>query len=214
MIAYKATHNFKCRNQTYKVGKTYTSDRMSICEHGIHCCQEMHSVLNYYPPTKNFVLLEIEVLGNIEEEGNKLVTDKIKVLRVVPKEEYTPEFIAKVNDFEFYEDGNIRVDARFYTAVTYTYDERDNIITESMCDGHESYTYTYDERNNKLSQTNQEGKTYTYAYDDRNNMIALTYSDGDVLKYEYDEHNNCIKTIYSDNDVVEHEVAIITETDE
>ena len=214
MKAYKATYNFKCRNQEYKVGKTYTSDRMEICNHGIHCCQKMHSVLYYYQPTKNFVLLEIEVLGNIEEEGNKLVTDKIKVLRVVPKEEYTPELIAKLNDFEFYEDGNIKVDPRFYSTVTYTYDERDNIITESVYGGSECYTYTYDERNNKLSQTNTQGRTYTYAYDDRNNMIVLTYPDGDVVEYEYDERNNCIKTIYSDEHIVAHDVAIITETDE
>ena len=214
MIAYKATYNFKCRNQTYKVGKIYTSDRLSICNYGIHCCQEMHSVLDYYEPTKDFVLLEIEVLGNIEEEGNKLVTDKIKVLRVVPKEEYTPKFIAKLDTFEFYEDGNIKISPRIYSAVAYTYDERDNIITEIMCGNREGHTYTYDEHNNKLSLTNQEGRTYSYAYDERNNLIALTYPDGDVVKYEYDEHNNCIKSIYSDNVVVEHEVAIITETDE
>jgi YD repeat-containing protein len=214
MIAYKATYNFKCRNQTYKVGKTYTADRMEMCNHGIHCCKEMHNVLNYYRPTKDFVLLEIEVLGNIEEEGNKLVTDKIKVLRVVPKEEYTPEFIAKLNDFEFYEDGNIKVDHSFYSNVTYTYDERDNIITETMDYVGESYTYTYDECNNKLSRTNTQGRTYTYAYDDRNNMIAVTYPDGDVVKYKYDERNNCIKSIYPGNTIVAYDVAIITETDE
>jgi YD repeat-containing protein len=214
MKAYKATYNFKCLNQTYKVGKTYTADRMEICHYGIHCCKEMHSVLDYYQPCKDFVLLEIEVLGNIEEEGNKLVTDKIKVLRVVPKEEYTPEFIRMLAAYEFYEDGNIKVDHRYGSAVTYTYDERGNMITETVDDIDRAYTYTYDDRNNLIFYTNNRGLSYSYIYDERNNKTSTIHPDGDVVKYKYDERNNCIETIYSDGHVRKNIVAIITETDE
>ena len=171
MKAYKATYNFKCRNQEYKVGKTYTSDKMKMCSYGIHFCQNMKDVINYYSPTKDFVLLEIEVLGNVETVDDKSVTDKIKVLRVVPKEEYT------------------------FPVITYEYDERGNMISETYPNG-DKYTYEYDDRNNMISMTYSDGDKYTYEYDDRNNMISKTYPNGDKYTYEYDDRNNMISKTY------------------
>ena len=89
MKAYKATYNFKCLNQKYKIGKTYTADKMKICEYGIHFCKRMENVITYYPPQFNFKLLEIKVLGDVEYSGNKGVTNKIKVIREVSFEEFS-----------------------------------------------------------------------------------------------------------------------------
>jgi YD repeat-containing protein len=143
MIAYKATNNFKCRNQEYKVGKTYTSDRMELCEHGFHFCQKMDDVLNYYEPSPGFILLEIQILGKIETNHDKSVTDKLKVLRVIPFEGYTDS-----------------MKSRFHT---YEYDERDNLIFMTY-PSDANWTYEYDERNNLISMTYPGGAKYTYEY--------------------------------------------------
>jgi hypothetical protein len=49
----------------------------------------MKDVVNYYQPTEYFVLLEVEALGKMQTQDNKSATDNLKVIRVVPKEEYT-----------------------------------------------------------------------------------------------------------------------------
>ena len=89
MKAYKATHNLKCRNQTYVIGETYTSDKLKICESGFHFCNRMQDVLNYYEFSNDFVLIEVEILGDTQFEDNKGVTNKMKVLRIVPEKEWT-----------------------------------------------------------------------------------------------------------------------------
>lgn len=190
MKAYKATFNFKCRNQEYKVGKTYTSNKLEICKYGIHYCEDMKNTLNYYFCNKNFVLLEIEILGKVITNGDKSVTDKMKVLRVVPKEEY---------DFgdNFVFDDNYNLISTTYRnhKYTYEYDQRRNIISVINSDG-VKYILEYDERDNKISSTSQTGKTIL-KYDERNNLISILYPTGDGWTYEYDEKNNRISDTYS-----------------
>ena len=158
MKAYKATSNYKCRGQEYKVGKTYSSDKMKICRHGIHYCNELKDTLNYYFYSKDLVMLEIEVLGSIESYEDKSVTDKIKVLRVVPRDEWN------VTGLEF--------------------DERYNKISMEHSSG-DKYLYEYDERGNMISETYPSGDKYLYEYNERNNMISVTYPSGDKYLYDF-----------------------------
>jgi len=190
MIAYKATHNYRCRNQEYKVGKTYTSDLMNICKYGFHFCQKMEDVLNYYSFSSDFILLEVEILGKIETEDDKSVTDKLKVLRVIPFEEYTDSMKSRITIYE--------------------YDERNNLISETYPDG-KKWTYEYDERNNKISMTYPNGDKWTYEYDERNNKISTTYPNGGKWTYEYDERNNLISQTYPNGNKCTFKYATITE---
>jgi hypothetical protein len=89
MKAYKATYNLKCRDQTYEVGETYQTNKLEICKSGFHFCKEMSDVLNYYSFNNDFLLIEVEILGDTQFSGNKGVTDKLKVLRIVPEEEWS-----------------------------------------------------------------------------------------------------------------------------
>ena len=191
MKAYKATYNFKCKGQEYKVGKTYTSDKMKICSYGIHFCQDMENVLHYYHFNENFVLLEIEILGKIETEFDKSVTDKIKVLRVVPFEEYT--FKNKISVLE--------------------YDEKGNKISQTDPNGRK-YTFEYDEKGNKISETYPNGRKYTFEYDEKGNMISETCPYGRKYTYEYDEKGNMISKTDLDGWKITYEVAMITESDD
>jgi hypothetical protein len=87
-IGYKATRNLKCETLTYEVGKTYEIDNISMCSHGFHYCPKLIDTLKYYDVSTDLVFIEIEDLGSESEcENDKVVTNKIKVLRIVPYEE-------------------------------------------------------------------------------------------------------------------------------
>ena len=90
MKAYKATYNLKGHYQSYEIGKTYQSDNLEICESGFHFCKEMSDVLNYYEFNNDFIIIEVEILGDTQFQfkGNEGFTDKMKVLRIVPEEEW------------------------------------------------------------------------------------------------------------------------------
>jgi len=193
MKAYKATHDFKCRNQLYEVGKTYASDKMRMCEYGIHFCNKMEDTLNYYDyDPKTFVLLEVEVIGETDYGNAKGVTNKLKVLRVVPKEEYDGEFLGKIPACEYDERNNmISMTCPGGGKYTCEYDERNNRISKTYPDGGK-YTFEYDGRNNIISETYPNGGKHTFEYDGRNNLISKTCPGGGKYTYEYDERNNRI----------------------
>ena len=184
MIAYKATYNFKCRNQTYAVGKTYTSDKLKICHYGIHYCDKMEDTLNYYSPTEDFILLEVEILGEVETKGDKSVTNKLKVLRVVQPDEYSDSMKSKFSVYE--------------------YDDRGNVISKTTPNGHK-HTYEYDSSGNKISMTNQYGHKRTYEYDSLGNTISMTYPNGDKYTFEYDSSGNRISETDSDGSKTTYE---------
>jgi hypothetical protein len=110
MKGYKASYNGKCMNQHYKVGKTYRLWQFwrnpKICEYGFHFCQKPDDVLKYYSILCNdFTLFEIEALGKIATRDDKSCTNKIKIVRIIPKEEYDDIF--QNNKFRFDEYGNL-----------------------------------------------------------------------------------------------------------
>jgi YD repeat-containing protein len=168
----------------------------------------MDNVLNYYEPSSDFILLEIEILGKVETWVDKSVTDKLKVLRVIPFEEYTDSMKSRFPVYEYDERGNLISEIHpdgFKT--TYEYDEKNNKIAATFPSG----TYEYDERGNQIAITSSDGKKYTYEYDDRNNMISTTYPNGGKYIYEYDERNNQISSTHPNGKKFTYEYAVITE---
>ncbi len=78
-----------CIDKIYKVGKTSSvSGELQICKNGIHFCWNLNDVHDYYN-IKEKVVCEIEVLGDVinANDMKKSCTDKIKVLRILTKEE-------------------------------------------------------------------------------------------------------------------------------
>jgi YD repeat-containing protein len=201
MKGYKATNNMKCLDLTYAVGKTYSIDKLEICSHGFHFCQEMKDVINYYRPTEDFVLLEVEALGEIETEGDKSATDKLKVIRVVPREEYT----FAVYQYEYDSFGNtIKQATPSGTVWQYGYDSFGNMIKEIYPDG-DVHQYEYDSFGNMIKEIYPDGDVHQYEYDSFGNMIKEIYPSGDVWQYEYDSFGNMIKEIYPSGTVWQYE---------
>ena len=185
---YKATYNMKCRGLTYEVGKTYTIDNTKICSHGFHYCENMNHVLNYYGYKPEFILLEVEDIGNGIKYGDKTVTNKLKVIRIVPKEEYTFEIpIIK------YDSNNNEIhlkDSNGYESWA-EYDSNNNRIHFKDSNGYESWA-EYDSNNNRIHFKDSYGYEYWKEYDSNNNLIHFKNSHGLEYWKEYDSNNNLI----------------------
>ena len=91
MKGYKAFDlGWKCRDFQYEIGKTYElpeGQELKICECGFHFCANPIDVFGYYQFSDYTLIAEIEALGNIKQEGTKLVTDKIKIVKEFTDEE-------------------------------------------------------------------------------------------------------------------------------
>ena len=93
MKGYKATYDFKCKNLTYEIGKTYIHEgELILCQQGFHFCKNPDDLLFYYPYKKELKLLEIEILGNVIDDYNKSVTNKLKVITEIAFEEWNNLF--------------------------------------------------------------------------------------------------------------------------
>jgi len=85
---YKAFDSqFNCRYMKYEVGKTYEMNEYPVlCEKGFHFCIKGADVYQYYN-YKNSIVCEVEALGEIETDGQKSVTNKIRILRQLTSDE-------------------------------------------------------------------------------------------------------------------------------
>ena len=83
MKGYKVFNSdWTCRGFQYEVGKTYEHEgEISPCNSGFHFCEKAADCFNYYPFNSNNRVAEVEALGEIKTDGNKSVTNKIKIVR-------------------------------------------------------------------------------------------------------------------------------------
>ena len=96
MKYYKAMNkDMSCRGFQYEIGKTYNLRRnqnLELCKRGFHFCDILANCFNYYEKY-NSIICEVEPLGRIihSENENKLVTDRIKIVRQLSNEEIKKE---------------------------------------------------------------------------------------------------------------------------
>ena len=91
MIGYKRIlKDFTaCNRFKYEIGKTYELDKdekLEICKCGFHFCKNPIDVLAYYP-NGDTIIVKVEALGEIVQQGTKYATDKIRIIRQYSKEE-------------------------------------------------------------------------------------------------------------------------------
>ncbi|MCK9272972.1 RHS repeat protein [Candidatus Gracilibacteria bacterium] len=164
MIGYKATYNGKCKNKTYKLGKTYTlRGKLKMCEKGFHFCKDLIDVFEYYPPNKNIKVFKVEAVGNVETENDKSVTDKIKILEEVN----LSNMILEKHDYKKF------------------FDDKGNYIKFETSDGY-WIKREYDERNNLIKFENSEGALYKYEHDENNRLIKTEHSKVAAKEHRHD----------------------------
>ena len=87
MKGYKGLDaDFKCRGFQYEVGKEYEIDEISLCKRGFHFCKKMADVFSYYGSI-DCRYAEVEAVGEIIEGDDKCVTDKIRIIKEIPRRE-------------------------------------------------------------------------------------------------------------------------------
>ena len=92
---YKASYNGACKGFLYEVGKTYTHEgKLQLHSSGFHYYTEPHEVFRNYQykegVTKFFEIEDLSV--NTIDDGVLSVTDKLKIVREIPFEEYKKLF--------------------------------------------------------------------------------------------------------------------------
>ena len=101
MRGYKLMESdMTCRGFQYEVGKEYIlEDELQICRYGFHFCENPFNCLGYYDNIKGDKrLFLVEALGEIITEGNKSVTNKIKIIEEISNIEKF--FDENINNFE------------------------------------------------------------------------------------------------------------------
>ena len=87
MSGYKMMESdMTCRGFQYEIGEEYTLDgKLLICENGFHFCENPFNCLVYYDNIDGDKrLFLIEALGEVITDGNKSVTNKIKIVEEIP----------------------------------------------------------------------------------------------------------------------------------
>ena len=163
MIAFKGTDNFKCINKTYEIGETYDlNDKLIMCRKGFHFCQKLENVHGHYhlfhPKT---VVLKIEVLGEVISESNKSVTNKFKVLEIIPKNQYYRHSKSLTKN-------SIKLIHKDFW-IKRKYDKNGNLIyLENSNEYWEKRKY---DKNNNLIYIDNNGYWEKWEYDKNNNLI-------------------------------------------
>jgi hypothetical protein len=164
---FKATYDFMCRGHKFEIGKTYELPGIPIpCQYGFHYCANPKDVLGYYLIRHNFRLLEIEDIGNSVTEGDKSVTNKIRIIREIPKEEYYPLFEIINNE--------LKITGKDNTWTKYKFDENNNRVYFEISDGY-CEKRSFDERNNQIYYEDSFGYWRKYSYDENDNIINYEY---------------------------------------
>ena len=87
MKGYKAFNSdLTCHGMQYEVGKEYTHDGdISLCEQGFHFCEQLTDCYQYYNSKSR--ICEVEALGEVKTDDTKSVTDHIRIVRELTREE-------------------------------------------------------------------------------------------------------------------------------
>jgi len=167
MKGYKISVNGYCSGFKYEIGKTYTlkKGKLELCNNGFHFCKNIDNVFKWYHYDKNnTIIFEVEALGKIIKDIDECVTNKIKVLKIIPKEKYNKLF------------------------KRYKFDMNYNIIYEEDSDGC-WIKYNYNKNNNIIYEEDSKGFWKKWEYDENNNLIFKKYSSGYWEKWKYNNNN-------------------------
>ncbi len=76
--------DWSCREFKYEVGMVYEMKESPVCCYrGFHFCEKLSSCFDYYEFNPNNKVAEIEALGEIDTDGVKSCTNKIKIVREI-----------------------------------------------------------------------------------------------------------------------------------
>ena len=111
VIAYKGMKsNMTCLGFQYKIGETYKTNKVKLCECGFHACLTPIDVLYYYPKEEHSRYFKVKLYGEIAKCGNfdtKVAATEITILEEINVDEI-------INDTEWWKNENV-LDLLYYT---------------------------------------------------------------------------------------------------
>lgn len=89
MKGYKVFNpDWTCRGFEFEVGKVYEHiGELKLCSSGFHFCEKANDCFNYYNFDSNNKVAEVAAIGDVLNDGDKSVTNKIKIVREVSWQE-------------------------------------------------------------------------------------------------------------------------------
>lgn len=198
ITGYKATYNYKCRDQIYEIGKEYKiNGKPVLCKRGFHYCLNPKHTLNHYQISKEFKLLQILDLNPDETETDNYnsCSNHIEIIReIVNKEE---QLLLLGQSWNYDQTTRVlRIENINTDWYEYTFNEQDDIAEYKESNGY-WYKYTFDEQGKVLTYKRSTGFWYKYTYNKDGKV--LTYKDQDCwTKYTYNDNNQVI--FYEDSD--------------
>lgn len=90
MKGYKIFNgDWTCRGFQYRVGETAEfSEPLQACKTGLHFCTRALDCLHYYNLNSTNRYAEVEAVGEVIEQGDKCVTNRLLVTRELSQEEF------------------------------------------------------------------------------------------------------------------------------
>ena len=189
---YKATYNYKCRDQTYEIGQEYKLDYTPIlCTYGFHYCLNAKDTLNYYPLNPHFKLLEIEDLSNYTQtRDDKSCSNHIKIIREITDKEELFSLLGQ----QYTYDSNGK-ELTYKTSFGYsherTYEENGKVLKFKDSIGYWSES-TYNENGKQLTHKDSTGYWSESTYDEFGNKLTFKDSNGHSSEYTYNSNGKWI----------------------
>ena len=89
MKGYKVFHkDWTCRDKHYTCPGYFEEDvKPEICNTGMHFCERVTDCFKYYRFDSDYRVAEVEAVGEIDTDGEKSCTNKLKIIREIPWEE-------------------------------------------------------------------------------------------------------------------------------
>ena len=83
MKGYKGMNaDMTCRGMQYEVGKSYHVDGdIEPCRHGLHFCERLIDVLDYYEHKSGHRFFEVEAYGIVKTDGHKSAASDLRIIR-------------------------------------------------------------------------------------------------------------------------------------
>lgn len=192
MIAYKSDYNCK-------IGKIYSLDRklgIGIKDEEFIFYKKIEDMECKMVQNKNIKIIEIQIIGDIITKLTnrpnrieiKYITNKFKVLREVPKEEWKNCKFDKNNNLTYYKSSN-----GYW--IKQEFDENNNNTYYENSNGHWSIQ-KFDKNNNEIYHEHSTGFWRKRKYDQNNNEIYYENSKGIWVLKEFDQEN---KEIYRED---------------
>lgn len=89
-------HDMTCRGMQFEIGKTnHVDGKIELCKNGIHFCQKLADVFNYYNKDDNHRFFEVETSAPVISDKKKSVTSELTILRELTDVEVNRAFYSR-----------------------------------------------------------------------------------------------------------------------